>query len=215
MVEDVQKKAPEQKTSNAPKRDYLALFLAGIAIVVIIGGAFFMLTHKSSSSEEQLTGLAVYNPDKLLDKSWTLDLKRTNLAEMPLEFKSEMLKQNITDAATWEFSKDNEKLFFWTRVYQNNESRENSSFQFNGPLAWRENLRANVAIGEEGIVGVYRMTGNDPLMVYVSEGNQIWYISYYNYANENGTAYNATELTADKQFLTDLMREFYGSFQAA
>lgn len=215
MVEEVQKAAPEVASKTPKKRDYLALFLAGIAIVVVIGGAFFMLTHKNNTNQEQLTGLAIYTPEKFLDKSWTLDVKRTNLAEMPSSFKAEMLTQNITDVATWEFSKDDDKLYFWTRIYQDNDSRTNSSYQFNGPLVWRDGLRANVAMGEEGIIGVYRTTGNDPLMVYVADGNQIWYISYYNYINNDGNAYNATNMNEDKQFLLDLMREFYGSFKTA
>ncbi len=204
----------EEPKQNQPRGDFLKWFFVGLIIVSLVGGYLLYTQLHKNIDETPSIGLAVYNPEKWLN-DWNLDVEKTNLAEMPADFRAEMMSQGITDAATWEFSKGTEKLFFWTRIFADNATRDKYDGAFNGPLVWRNGARASMAIGDEGIIGIYRMEGNDPLMIYTSRANQIWYISYYNYANENGSAYNATEMTADKQNLVDMARQFYDSFQSA
>jgi hypothetical protein len=204
----------EQPKQAPEKSDALKWFFIGLVIVSLVGGYFiYAKMHQNTNPIISVTGLAVYNPESWLD-GWQLVSSQANLAEIEPALKTEMMSQGVTNAANWEFSKDDDTLYFWTRIYQDNATRDKYDYVFNGPLVWREGLRANIAVGDEGIIGVYRTVGNDPLMVYVAKDKQVWYISYYNYVNENGTAYNATNMDADKQFLVDLGREFYNSFQA-
>ncbi len=205
----------EQPKQAPEKSDALKWFFIGL-IIVSLGGGYFIYDkmHQNTNPIIPATGLATYNPEIWLD-GWQLVSSGTNLAEMEPALRTEMMAQNITNAAVWEFSKDDDTLYFWTRIYQDNATRDKYDYVFNGALVWREGLRANIAIGDEGIIGVYRTTGNDPLMVYIAKDKQVWYISYYNYANENGSAYNATNMDADKQFLVNLGREFYNSFNSS
>lgn len=214
------KPQPEQTLQKHPaeKSDALKWFFLGLIVVFVIGG-FFLYTqlHPNANIDNNSpTGLAVYNPQDLL-KDWQLISSGTNLAEIEPALRTEMMSQGVVDAAVWEFGKSqsDERLYFWTRIYSDNETRDKYDYIFNGPLVWRSSLRAGVAIGDEGIIGVYRTEENDPLMLYFAKDKQVWYISYYNYVNANGSAYNAANMTADKQFLVDLGREFYNSFQSS
>jgi len=211
------KPAKEPQKQPEEKSDVLKWFFIGLIVVSLVGGyLIYSQLHPNTNIITPTTGLAIYNPQNLLT-GWQLTSSGITLAEMDPALRTEMMSQGIADVAVWEFSKikSDEKLYFWTRIYQNNETRNKYDYVFNGPMVWREGARANIAIGDEGLVGIYRLTGNDPLMVYFAKDKQIWYIAYYNYANENGSAYNATNMDADKQFLIDLGREFYTSFQIA
>lgn len=216
----LEQQKPEQPVQKQPeeKSDFLKWFFVGLIVVSLVGGyLIYSQLHPNTNIITPTTGLAVYNPQNLL-KGWQLTSSGITLAEMEPALRTEMMSQGVTDVAVWEFgkSKSDEKLYFWTRIYQDNETRNKYDGIFNGPLVWRNGLRANIAAGDEGIVGVYRTAAeNDPLMVYIAQGKQIWYISYYNYVNVNGSAYNATNMDADKQFLVNLGREFYNSFQTA
>jgi hypothetical protein len=202
-----------EKAKKPNKSDFLKWFLIGMLLTSILSGCLIYL-KTSSSQSSPLTGLAAYNPQKLVE-GWQLTSASTNLAEIELPLKKEMMLQGVVDAAVWEFSKGKEKLYFWTRIYKDEKTRKSYDYVFDGPLAWRNGFRTNIVAGDEGIIGIYKTSGNDPLMVYIAQGKQIWYIAYYNYVNENGPAYNATNINEDKQFLVALGKEFYNSFQTS
>jgi hypothetical protein len=206
------KKEPIQ---SKPESDSLKWFFIGLIVISVIGGYFlYNNLHHGITPITLTTGLAVYDPHSWL-KDWQVISYGVNLAEIEPAIRTEMISQGVTDAAVWEYGKDDDRLYFWIRVYQDNETRSKYNYVFNGPLVWRDGFRDRIAAGDEGIVGIYRVEGNDPLMVYIAKDNQIWYVSYFNYANENGSAYNATNMDADKQFLVDIGKEFYNSFNSS
>jgi hypothetical protein len=124
-----------------------------------------------------------------------------------------MMSQGVVDAAVWEFSKNNEKLYFWTRIYADNKTRDAQRATFTNPFVWYMGTETKLAFGTDGIVGVYKSAEDLPLMAYVADGPQIWYVSYYNSKDSSGKVYyNATNITTDKTFLASTTRAFYESF---
>ena len=90
----VAKPQAEEPKQPAEKSDFLKWFFIGLIVVSIVGG-YFIYTHMHPNTNfvnNPTTGLAVYNPEKLL-AGWTLDVSRTNLAEMPTDIRAEMLSQ--------------------------------------------------------------------------------------------------------------------------
>lgn len=205
----------EQPKQTEGKKDYLLWFFAGIIVVFAVGGFFLYGTlHHNSNLTLPATGLAIYNPENLLGSGWTLDVANTNLAEMPTSFRAEMMSQGVVDAATWELHKGDEKLYFWTKIYTDNSTREKYDDALTMGIYWKGDTTSLLTIGDKSMVGVYKSTGDAPLMVLIESGKQIWYVSYHNRLNADGSrAYDTTNITEDKQFLVSTARKFYESFQ--
>lgn len=205
----------EQPKPPAEKSDSLKWFFLGLIIVSLVGGYFLSSQlHKNPNISIPATGLAIYNPENLLGSGWALDVANTNLAEMPTSFRAEMMSQGIVDAATWEFHKGDEKLYFWTRIYSDNDTREKYDDALTMGIYWKGDTTSLLTMGDKSMVGVYKSTGDTPLMVLIESGKQIWYVSYHNRLNADGSrAYDTTNITEDKQFLVSTAKKFYESFQ--
>ena len=206
----------EQPKQLEEKSDILKWFFIGLIIVSLVGGYFiYSQMHQNTGIVPSEIGLAAYNPSDLV-KDWTLISSGTNLAGIEPTLRAEMMSQGVVDAAVWEFSKDDDRLYFWTRVYADNEARKKYDNVFSNPLAWDSQEQAILSIGDGGKVGIYKVAGaNDPLMAYVAKDKQVWYISYFNSANVNGSAYDKTNITADKAFLVAITKAFYESFNVS
>ena len=206
------KQEPQKQPEE--KKDYLLLFFVGIVVVFAIGGFFlYSSLHHNFNLTPSVTGLAAYNPQPLL-KDWTLDVANTNLAEMPASLRVEMMSQSVVDAATWEFHKGDETLYFWTKIYSDNDTREKYDDSLVMGINWKGDTTSQMAMGDKSMVGIYRSTGDAPLMILIESGKQIWYVSYHNRLNADGSgAYDATNITTDKQFLVSVAKKFYDSFQ--
>jgi len=182
-------------------------FLVGVVVVFAIGIIFIGMKYANiiKIGDLQHTGpLAVYDPAEFLS-GWKLKSSYVTLADLPLEKKQEFFDiKNLTDVATWEFAKGGDTIFVWLREFADEDATKIGAESF-GVFAWRPEVSiANLPFGDEGKIGVYRVTGHDPLMTYVMQDDKILSIAYYNTKNAE---YDATKLSEDKIFLTSLTRK--------
>lgn len=140
-----------------------------------------------------------YKPDL---PDWELVSENHRIGAFSLEIQQELRQHDILDAANWEYQKGEESLYVWAKVYENNVTKDEKGF-FISPFAWI--TRTAHLLGDDGSVGVYR--GNDkeepPLLIWVSEGETIIHIAYY---NNNGT-YVRDNIYDDQRFLINLAKE--------
>lgn len=181
-------------------------FIAGIAIVVIIGVTFMFFRHTNTPDLTTLqnTGpLAKFDPSEFLD-GWKLENKYLTFADLPMEKKKEFFDmQNLSDIATWEFSKGGESLFVWIRQFSDEESAKLGAKTF-APIAWHIDEQSMLAFGDEGRIGIYKITGQDPLTSFVRQDISVLSIAYYNQGNQ---LYDPATMVEDKAFLTALTKK--------
>ena len=196
--------APEEKP--AERGGLWKWFFAGIGLVIIVGGIFFAFNHISTPKLEDLqhTGpLAKFDPSEFLS-GWKLNNEYLTFADLPMDKRKEFVDmQNLTDVATWEFSKGDDTVFVWIRQFSDEASAKIGAGAFS-PTAWRNVGQSALSFGDEGKVGIYRITGNDPLLAYVWQNDIILSAAYYNTDNKQ---YDATKLLEDKVFLTKLAKD--------
>jgi len=196
--------APEEK-APAKSGELWKWFFAGIGLILIIGGAFVAFNYLNAPKLEdvQHTGpLAKFDPSEFLD-GWKLKSSYLTFADLPIDKKKELLEmQNLTDVATWEFTKGDDTIFVWIRKFSDEASAKIGANTFS-PLAWRDTGQSALSFGNEGRIGIYRITGQDPLLAYVWQGDTILSVAYYNTDNKQ---YDAAKLLEDKVFLTKLAK---------
>ncbi|MFH0869109.1 MAG: hypothetical protein V1839_02700 [archaeon] len=180
-------------------------FLAGIGIAVIIGIIFLMpkFTNTTNIQNLQHSGpLAVFDPSGFL-QGWKLDLEYLTLADLPTERKKELIAEgNLTDVATWQFSKGGETLYVWIKEFANSEAAKISGYSF-APINWQIDYQSVLSFGDEGRVGVYKAQGQNPLTAYVRQDNTILSVAYFNEGNQK---YNPSKLMADETFLSGMAK---------
>lgn len=191
-------------------------FLAGIGIVLIVGLVFvgFKYMNSLKFSDLQHSGpLVEYSPAEFLS-GWKIKSEYLTLADMPMEKKQEFFEiENLNDIATWEFKKGDDTIFVWTRQFADEAAAQKDANSAFGMFAWRAEVNPTaLSFGNEGKVGVYRITGHDPLLAFVRQNNTVMSVAYYNTNNEE---YNAAKLSDDRIFLIGLAKKIMTKIAAA
>jgi len=193
---------PEIKKKSSK---WTALIIGALILIVLIGSYlaytnFFVGKSSLPAKTEvvsNITGeLAGLNPsDVKALEGWTLT-KAQALTDMSSVAKGALNKSGVTDLAIWEFNHDNESLKFQILKYDSNESvsaAESDAVRPFGTTPWVLDVGP-----QKGIVGAYTSSsGNNPLALYFTQDNYVFFISYY---NQNGE-YNATSFKSDEEFL--------------
>ena len=189
-------------------------FLAGIGIMAIIGILYFGFNHANEPDLSDLKNeglLASLNPSEFL-QGWKLKSSYLSLADLPVDKKKEFIGiTNLTDVATWEFTRGGETVFVWIRRFSTNDSAELNTESFI-PTAWLNMDISSLSFGDEGLIGIYKIKGQNPLMSFDWQDNDILTVAYY---NKNNAEYADTNLLQDKAFLVGLTRNIMGKIAAA
>lgn len=153
-----------------------------------------------------------FNPGAYVSDDWQLVNSVGRLSNFNQEIQTDLESQGIIDAATWEYSRGNESLYIWSRVYDSKETLQANDSPFTGMFAWIDS--SELAFGDEGYVGIKRALNEaPPLMAYVAKDDSILFISYYNNITEEGVHYynNASSYFDDKRFLVKLAKDILGN----
>ncbi|MEK6923088.1 MAG: hypothetical protein AABW84_00105 [Nanoarchaeota archaeon] len=154
-----------------------------------------------------------FNPTKYL-KDWELVIVNKQVSDMPTDIRKDLLLEGVTDAAFWEFKKkDSEEIVrIWTKHIDDSEQFNQTQLRnYISTGSWRS--ETILIYADVGIVGVRKVNNaNDPLMIYISKGQDMLYIFYYNRISDiNGQpAYNGTNQGTDQLFLIHLTKDIAG-----
>ena len=149
-----------------------------------------------------------YNPKPFL-ADWELITENKQLSDMPTDIRKNMLVEGVTDVAFWELKKDTKVLRIWTKhiddpiLFERSQERNYISTG-----SWR--TQTNLVYTDVGIVGLRKIeTANDPLMIYISRGQDMIYIYYFNRISDINDlpAYDGTNQGTDQLFLINLTKD--------
>jgi hypothetical protein len=195
-----------EKPEAKKKSSKWTVLIIGVLILIVLMGSYLAYTNffvgKISLPAKQevksnITGeLAGLNPSDIkVLADWTL-VKEQSLQDISSVGKSALNKSGVTDLAIWEFTYGTESLKFQVLKYASKENvsaAESDAVKPFGMTPWVLDVGP-----QKGIVGAYTSSsGNNPLALYFTQDNYVFFMSYY---NQNGE-YNATSFKSDEQFL--------------
>jgi len=193
-----------EKPEIKKKSSKWTVLIVGVLILIVLMGSYLAYANffagKTNLPAKQevksnITGeLASLNPsDVKALAGWTL-VKEQSLQDISSVGKNALNKSGVTDLAIWEFTQGNESLKFQILKYaskDNVSAAESDTVKPFGTTLWLLDVGP-----QKGIVGVYA-SGNNPLALYFTQDNYVFFMTYY---NQNGE-YNTTSFKSDEEFL--------------
>jgi len=198
------------KFSNHNKmKFYLLPFL--LMPFLLISGCTLPFTDSTDPGPNALYNR--FSPTKYL-KDWELIIVNKQVSDMPTDIRKNILLEGVTDAAFWEFKKqDSEEVVrIWAKHIDDPETfKEIQLREYISTGSWR--TETILIYADVGLVGVRKITNaNDPLMIYISKGQDMLYIFYYNKISDINSqpAYDGTNQGKDQLFLINLTKDITG-----